>query len=74
MLHISVLYGVGPTWRFFSKSPFCFDSGYDADMLVSPGPVIFSLLAYIIGLLFYTFDFPEVLRPGGIFDTVSLVA
>ena len=32
------------------------------------GPVLYSLLAYIAGLVMYILDLPECLRPGGTFD------
>lgn len=35
-------------------------------------PVLYSLIAYTLGLLFYAFDFPERVRPGGLCDTVSV--
>ena len=74
MAHMAGLYGAGNTWYFYRESSrlSCCEGlcSFRLTRVYSPrlGPVLYSLLAYIAGLVMYILDLPECLRPGGTFD------
>jgi len=76
LIHFAGLFGIKDTWKFYSalpssSSPSVYRLAHLSGRMPSAGPVLYSLVAYVLGLLFYAFDFPEKVRPGGLFDTVS---
>ena len=71
MTHMAILFGVTPTWKFYSEMAQSSKIKSLAATEHISGPVLYSILAYLIGLVFYAFDFPERVYRLRLFDTVS---